>query len=99
MRLAPNEIELIKHLACAACGPGTVVRLFGSQLDDARRGGDIDLMVEIDSEPEDALLREGRLLDALEAALGERKVDLVVQSRGRPDSPIAGLARVRGRVL
>ena len=98
MRLAPGEVATIKRLVTATYGAGAIVRLFGSQLDDTRRGGDIDLMVEVD-DAEGDLCREQRLQRDLEAALGERRVDLIVQPRHRPDGPMANLARTRGQVL
>ena len=48
MRLTPTEIAAIKAAARDAFGETVVVRLFGSRVDDHRRGGDIDLHVEVD---------------------------------------------------
>ena len=46
MRLTPIEHEAIKRAAQSSFEPGVVLRLFGSRVDDAKRGGDIDLLVE-----------------------------------------------------
>jgi hypothetical protein len=46
MRLTPLEHEAIKRAAQSSFEPGVVLRLFGSRVDDAKRGGDIDLLVE-----------------------------------------------------
>jgi len=47
MRLQPNEVNAIAQAAREAFTPGTAVFLFGSRVDDSKRGGDIDLLVEI----------------------------------------------------
>ena len=39
MRLTPEQIEAIKQTASAAFGGGTAVWLFGSRVDDAKKGG------------------------------------------------------------
>ena len=46
MRLSPAERRAIDTAAREAFPPGTRVMLFGSRTDDARRGGDIDLLIE-----------------------------------------------------
>jgi len=46
MRLSKFEIETLVRAAHDYFEPDAVVRLFGSRLDDAARGGDIDLLIE-----------------------------------------------------
>lgn len=45
MRLSPAEVAAIGESAVQAFGEDAVVRVFGSRLDDSRRGGDIDLHI------------------------------------------------------
>jgi hypothetical protein len=45
MRLSTDQIQAIYQAATTAFGQGTSVWLFGSRVDDAKRGGDIDLLV------------------------------------------------------
>lgn len=102
MRLEPGEVEAIRAAAAEVLPPGSVVRLFGSRVDDARRGGDIDLHVEV---PE-ALDARGRvrLATALVADIwmrtGEAQhIDVVVLAAGQPERRIDQAARRDGLVL
>lgn len=49
MRLNETVREIIKSEVDSQLGPDAVVRLFGSRVDDTRRGGDIDLLIELNS--------------------------------------------------
>ena len=93
MRLTPLEQQIIRT-ACLRCF-GVPPRLFGSRVDDARRGGDIDLYIESELSPQEAFQRETRLAADLYRALGERKIDMVVNT-GRLDLPIYQVARAQG---
>lgn len=98
MRLSPHEIAAIKAAAAHAFGPDATVRLFGSRVDDARRGGDIDLQLEV--EPEVATTRnECRFLDNLFARIDEQRVDLLVSPRGQEPTPFERIALRDGIVL
>lgn len=93
MRLTPLEQQIIRT-ACLRCF-GVPPRLFGSRVDDARRGGDIDLYIEAELSPQEAFQRETRLAADLYRTLGERKIDIVVNT-GRLDLPIYQVARAQG---
>jgi predicted nucleotidyltransferase len=45
MRLSGSQIQCIKNTALAIFGQKTKVYLFGSRLDDTKKGGDIDLLI------------------------------------------------------
>ena len=45
MRLQSKEIQTILRVAKDIYGDGVKVYLFGSRLDDKKRGGDIDLLI------------------------------------------------------
>lgn len=47
MRLTAEEVLVIKRAAVDAFGAEAVIRLFGSRVDDTRKGGDIDLHIEL----------------------------------------------------
>ncbi|NYZ12422.1 nucleotidyltransferase domain-containing protein [Azospirillum sp. RWY-5-1] len=98
MRLTPDEQDAIRRTAAAVFGADAVVRLFGSRVDDARRGGDIDLHIET-AAGRATFDNEARFLHALEGEIGERRVDFVVRERGGALRPIDRLAMETGMVL
>lgn len=84
MRLTPKEREVIRRLGLRHFGRAP--RLFGSRLDDARRGGDIDLLIATDLPPGQAARRRIDLLADLWLELGERKIDIVLDDGSVPAS-------------
>jgi predicted nucleotidyltransferase len=93
MRLTPQEQTLIKT-ACLTHF-GEPVRLFGSRLDDAKRGGDIDLYIESPFKGNEAFSKELAMTADIWQVLGERKIDIVV-SDGQHLLPIHERARREG---
>lgn len=74
------------------------VILFGSRADPARRGGDIDLLVEVRA-GQATLANELRLELEIKKRIGDRKVDIVLASPGKDASAIQRLARETGVAL
>ena len=99
MRLTPQEADRIRETAESHFGPGTVVRLFGSRADDKRRGGDIDLHI-VAGDPDRVRLEdEIRFRVALEAAIGEQRVDVLLRRAADRDLPIDHIAKDLGVTL
>lgn len=96
MRLSPSQTKLIVECVRQQFGPGTQVSLYGSRLDDAARGGDVDLLVETEAPPtwRQRALAAMRLEEALQLP-----VDLLVVERGSPATAFARVARARARQL
>ena len=99
MRLTPEEIAAIKHCARLHFGEGAVVRLFGSRLNDAARGGDIDLHITTPSPDLPTLAVECDFYEDLVDRIGEQRVDTLVQPRGFAMRPIDHIAINEGIVL
>lgn len=101
MRLTPLEHEAIKRAAQSSFEPGVVLRLFGSRVDDAKRGGDIDLLVETRLQDAAEIARaHTRFLSQVYAALGEQKVDVLIDYPARQTRPpIFEVAHQQGVVL
>ncbi len=98
MRLAPHEIAAITETAARVFGPDATVRLFGSRADDRRRGGDIDLYIEV--EPGMADLRHHTDFSwQLQGRIGEQKIDVLLHERGKPLTLMHQEAAATGIVL
>ena len=91
MRLKPRDVDAIKRAAHEVFGQEAIVRLFGSRVDDDRRGGDIDLLIEAEANGEAEWRRVGAFRDALFHYIDEQKVDVVLIERGVDPSAFARL--------
>jgi len=78
IRLSESEQKKIVSsvLALEGCHPRAIY-LFGSRVDPKKRGGDIDLWIELESTPMDTSVLGRVLRLSLEALLGEQKFDIV----------------------
>ncbi len=76
MRLTPDEQQQIKSIIAAHFGADAEIWLFGSRVDDQKRGGDVDLYV-TPAQHSDDYMRRVNCLGALERAL-PYPVDLVL---------------------
>ncbi|OYU90857.1 MAG: hypothetical protein CFE29_08540 [Bradyrhizobiaceae bacterium PARB1] len=96
MRLTNEDIGSIKACAEKHFGANCVVRLFGSRVDDTRRGGDIDLHIEVEDDALATLSRKIDCLCDLEREIGERRVDLLLEGPSRKNGYIDAVARETG---
>jgi len=83
-------METIRRIVKRSVPDVTFIGLFGSRLDDRRRGGDVDLYLERPGGL--SLEAQARLLVELEEAL-QLPVDLVARDPGVPPRPIEEIAR------
>lgn len=96
MRLSIHQIQSIRHAAQTAFGSGTEVWLFGSRVDDAKKGGDIDLLVRpVPGLAEQSFSQKIMMLTMLERLLGERKIDVVIE-QPHDTRPIVEVAHSTG---
>jgi len=96
MRLSPHHRQLLKDEFTRSLGPGCEVLLFGSRLEDAARGGDVDLLVRspalIDRKAWVAALLSARA----ERLLDGRRVDVLLLDPDTPHDPIHQTALAQG---
>jgi hypothetical protein len=80
-------------------GPDAVVRLFGSRVDDSKRGGDVDLHVVLPRALDDWRTRY-RFIDRVQdRSDDDRKIDLILLEPGKPLGRIDDVALRDGIVL
>ncbi len=99
MRLNPQHVAAIKQLAAEQFGAGARVRLFGSRVDDAARGGDVDLLVELDAPVTEPGLASARFSVRVSRAMNGRKVDVVLAAPNLMRLPIHDVALRDGVLL
>jgi predicted nucleotidyltransferase len=103
VRLTPAQIRLVKKAVTRHFGAKARVWVFGSRIDDSRRGSDFDFHLETDlDDPDDVIDRRLELLAELHAApdFEGEKIDLVIKA-ALPGAcaPIYRIARREGTPL
>jgi predicted nucleotidyltransferase len=96
MRLDSKEIETVRTVVETIVGMGSNVRVFGSRLNDSKRGGDLDLLVESDA-PVDAIRRADLKMD-LEEKL-DLPLDIIFLEKGKKRTAFQELAYSRSGLL
>lgn len=99
MRLDDKTRAIIKSEVASMLGADAVVRLFGSRVDDAQRGGDIDLLIEPQHPLASRIQSECRLAARLYIQLGGRKVDVLIKDPRNPSPVIYEQAMQHGVIL
>lgn len=89
MRLLPKETQVIRQVLFNADPQGRIF-LFGSRIDDEKKGGDIDIFFEPSKKLE---LRTKLSLEYSLTTLCETKVDLLVKNPEQEEMAIFGIAR------
>lgn len=96
MRLSRSAQQSIKRIVTNLLGDAARVRLFGSRLDDTGRGGDIDLLVEVDVSVEAPAELAAKLSVQIMRVCQGRKVDVVLMAPNLPQLPIHRIAQEQG---
>ena len=96
MRLTSEQSQQIKREAAQVFGQPVEVVLFGSRVQDHRRGGDIDLLVRFVEPVTDPTFRAARLSARLSRLFNGRKVDVLVQGPSIRRLPIHEVAEQTG---
>ena len=96
MRLTQEQIKFIKQTAHAVLGNDARVILFGSRVDDAKKGGDIDLLFETDHLVSNRASTIGAIYVALIRQFGDRKIDILLKDSATTPAPVLEIARQTG---
>lgn len=80
MRLDDKTVKIIKESGLIFFGSNAKVYIFGSRADNLKKGGDIDIYIETDLAVNSSELFniESEYWVCLQKALGERKIDIIV---------------------
>ena len=93
MRLKKSEIKAIKEVANLIF-KAPKIYLFGSRTKDNLKGGDIDLYIKLNYEPN--LTDDIKFLAKLKRKIGDRKIDLVIDYPQRKKELIDEIVKKEG---
>ena len=97
MRLTSFQQQTICNKARHYFGNMTQVWLFGSRVDDSKRGGDIDLYIELENQDISLIaMAKLRFLRSLHSELGEQKIDVVLRLANTNTLAVYDIAKEMG---
>jgi predicted nucleotidyltransferase len=99
MRLTDFQTQIIRQLASQIAGSHARVRVFGSRLNDAAHGGDLDLMLELPEPVENPALMAAQMSAQVSRAMHGRKVDVLLSAPNLMRLSIHDIAFNEGLVL
>ena len=99
MRLSPHSQAIIQQAVALRWGDRAKVRLFGSRLNDAAKGGDIDLHVHVQGEVGNPIWEASLLAAQLQRQLDGRKVDVRLLDGVQASLPVDDIALSEGVLL
>ncbi len=89
IRLTEKEIKAIKETALEIFGRDTKVYIFGSRTNPSKKGGDIDIFLEIpDCDNLTLVKKRLKFLVRLKDKIGEQKIDLLIKREKDSLNPI-----------
>ena len=94
MRLSNFELQAIQESFTLVFENGSIA-LFGSRLDDTKKGGDIDLYIK--TQANDKVQKKITFLTTLKERIGEQKIDVVLHYDAT--KPIEQEAIAHGQIL
>lgn len=96
MRLTPEQVKAIRVIVAQVAGQAARVWLFGSRVHDDERGGDVDLLLELDTPVAEPAQLAARLSARVSRAMQGRKVDILLKAPNLLHLPIHTVALEQG---
>lgn len=96
MRLCTDQVATMRQEALNLAGDSARVWLFGSRVHDEARGGDVDLLVEVDEAVTEPALLSARLGARVSKSMHGRKVDVLIEAPNLLRLPIHAVAHAEG---
>jgi predicted nucleotidyltransferase len=78
MRITEQQKKEIIENVSAVFGSSSKILLFGSRVDDTKKGGDIDLLVECPGNSDDPYTRMVKAVSLIQRAIGDQKIDMII---------------------
>jgi len=95
MRLTEFQRKKIIDVIITQFGSNAEIYLFGSRVDDNKKGGDIDLLVAVQDKSDDLELKKIKSVTGIQLAIGDQKIDLIVTPDISHDSRLVVREAVR----
>ncbi len=99
MRISKQQQDGIKKEVSLLAGTQAVVTLFGSRVDDNKKGGDVDILVELESDIDNPALLAAQLSVKISKLMYHRKVDVLIKAPNLDYLPIHRQAQLNGIIL
>ena len=100
MRLSALQRQVLTQTARDCFDPDVRVLLFGSRMDDTRKGGDIDLLIETQLQDPGQIARaHSQFFARVHLALGEQKIDVLIDYPDRQNQAPIYLVAKQGLLL
>lgn len=99
MRLTEQQIQIIRDATLELVGHPAPVWLFGSRIDEAARGGDVDLMIQLSEPVQDPAGLMVKLATRVSKCMHGRKVDVLIDAPNLKHFPIHDMVKANGVLL
>ena len=99
MRITTAQHESIRSIAAELAGSDATVILFGSRVDDSKRGGDLDLLIELTHAIDNPAWLAAQLSGRISRMMAGRSVDVVLSAPNLMTLPIHEQAKLTGITL
>ena len=96
MRITTEQIAVIRQGVAELAGAQARVWLFGSRVSDEARGGDVDLLLELDDAIDEPARLSAKLAARVSRAMHGRKVDVLIKAPNLKFLPIHAIALAEG---
>ncbi len=96
MRLSPAQVAAIRKLVSQLAGDAARVWLFGSRVRDHERGGDVDLLLEVDEVVAEPAQLAARLAAQVSRTMHGRRVDVLIKAPNLMHLPVHTIALAEG---
>jgi predicted nucleotidyltransferase len=99
MRLTEHQVQAIRDATLEVVGHAAPVWLFGSRTNETSRGGDVDLMVQLNDPVNDPASLMIKLATKVSKSMYGRKVDVLIDAPNLKHFPIHDLVKEREVLL